>query len=849
MPRRFFTVLCFLIVSVAAYGQKRAEVRGTVRDAESGEVLAGASVVSDVGFRNTYTNGDGTYVITLPKGSVLLEFSYVGYQSQEMRLSVSGDTVLNVRLQPNSGLQEITIVAQKTELGARSTQMGTVAIPALQVKKAPAFLGEADVMKVLQLMPGVQSGGDGTAGVYIRGGTYDQNNLMMDGVTIYNAEHLKGFVSAFNPDVLDELVVHKGSFPARFGGRLSSVIEAHLKEGDFERYHASATVGLLSSKVMAEGPLAKGKTSFLAAARVSYFNLFTKPILERVYDKTEALTQFANMSYFDLNAKVTHKFSDVSKLSATVYWGSDVVGLDGVETQMETEEMPTPTSGPEETSLHKQSSLLNTHNRWGNILAGVHWDRFFGSQTSLHTGAHFSRFRYLLHNDSDLKDEIIPVNNPSRRIFQQTVSNISFQSAIEDYNITADIKSWVSTTNQFTGGIKLSLQQFAPIVTAHSAKTYISPFDSSKVITDAQNGTRSRLWNAAVYADDTWSPGELLKLYIGFRLNVYGVTDKVYVSPEPRASVRIMMAKRLSLKASYSYMSQAFHGLNSANLVMPSDVWVPVSKDLAPMTSHQASLGLFYDWDKKGIHFSLEGYYKTMGNVLEYKDGITFFNDSEGWENKVVVGDGLSYGIECLAQKTVGRTTGWIAYTWSKSLRLFDKDGNILNDGKPFFAKNDCRHNLSMTLSHQISKKWEVSSTFVYHTGYRATLSQAAFLGRYLQDLNVLPVNLYSSSREPILFISSSQQLYPNSLDGYQRLTTYKERNGFVMDAYHRLDVSISYTMMHKVGTSTLSFSIYNLYNRMNAYTIYPAFEKNRYVLKKLCLFPFMPSLSYSYHF
>lgn len=842
-----FLVLCkllILLIPASVYGQNKFVVKGIVCDSLTGEYLNGASIISDVGLRNTYTHSDGTYTIKLPKGGVLLDFSYVGYITQEVQLTITCDTILNVRLQPNPDLDEITIYARQTDLGARSTQMGTVSIPVAQVKKAPALLGEPDIMKMVQLLPGIHSGGDGFAGVYIRGGSYDQNNMTMGGITIYNAEHLKGFVSAFNPDVIEEIVVHKGSFPARYGGHISSVIEAKMKDGNFESFHGAGSLGMLSAKLFAEGPIIKEQTSFIVSARISYFNLFTRPILEKIYDKTEALSQFANMSYFDINTKITHKFSKKSKISALFYCGGDRVNLDGEMTKMETQQER---QGKIET--YRKSNQEDTDNNWGNILAGVHWNRIYGEKTFLNTGLYFSRFRYELNKNSAIKEESIPLNNPTDSFYQHTNSSIKFLSGIEDYNLNSDVTSLLTANNTLSAGMKLSIKQFSPIVKTHRDITTMIASSQTVDVSDINTGNPSKLFNGAIYVEDKWRVNDLFTMNMGLRINIYGVKDKIYIYPEPRVNIRILMTDNFSIKTSYSYMSQALHGLNSANLVMPSDIWVPVSNQIVPLTSHQASLGFFYDLNESGIRFSLEGYYKTMNNVLEYRDGITFFNTSEGWENKVAIGKGTSYGVEFLAQKSVGRTTGWIAYTWSKSLRKFNREGNVLNNGDVFFAKNDCRNNLSMTISHQISKKWEVSGTFVYHTGYRATLSQVAFIGRYIPDLTVLPVSYLSSSREPVLFITSGQQPDQVNLDGYQRLSTYLERNGFVMDDYHRLDIAINYYLVHKRGKSTLSINIYNVYNRMNAYAVYPAFDSNRYVLKKLGLFPFMPSLSYSYQF
>ncbi|MDD2642581.1 MAG: TonB-dependent receptor plug domain-containing protein [Bacteroidales bacterium] len=764
-----------------------------------------------------------------------------------LNLNTVNDTIKKVK---DNTLREITIIGEKNILNAKNTTMSALEIPVIQVKKAPALFGESDLVKILQLLPGIQSLGDSGVGLQIRGGGIDQNSIYIDGATLFNLEHLKGLISAFNVDVLDKIIVYKGGFPAQYGGRLSGVIDVHTRDGDNTSFHGGVTIGILSAKAYFEGPVIKDKTAFIVSGRYSYYDLYAKPLLEKIYDNKKALSQFTKMRFNDLTAKLTHRFSNNNDyLSLLYYMGNDQFSIDS--NNSESVSTDSQESGNVQSTIN--SSQYDTKNNWGNKVLNVRWKHSFSPQINLGMTLNFSDYQYIRSYKAEEKVEITNTIDKGSDFYHNVLSFADYNSNIREYAFASHLNYYISNKHFINFGIKISFQDFSPVVHSEKHTTTIIPGNNENIekydLLEMTHKDYSLLKKFSLYAEDDWQLSKYVKMILGARISGYAVKDALYPFFEPRLGIRFLLSDPFSVKISYTFMSQGMHLLSSNNLIMPSDLWVPISTNIKPMKAQQYALGLFYDLNEN-THFSFEVYNKLMNNILEYKDGVSYINDSQKWESMVAVGKGSSYGAEFFAQTSYGKTTGWISYTWSKSIRSFNKEGNILNNGKWFYASNDCRNNLSINISYKINFNWEIAGTFVYQTGRRATLSDELIIGRLIieADATIGSDKVYADGHH----YNTEMEYDANSpvlLKTYKFYSQYSERNGFKLPDYHRLDLGINYYIRHKKGQSTLNFGIYNIYNHFNTYTLYMGYEDSKIVLKEICLFPFMPSFSYSYQF
>lgn len=681
----------------------------------------------------------------------------------------------------------------------------------------------------------MQSGGDGTAGIFVRGGNYDQNLITLDGSTLYNGEHLKGFVSAINAEMVDNVVLYKGAFPARYGSRLSSVIDIGVREGDFESYHGSASIGMLSTKVQAEGPIWKGRTSFNVAARASYFDAIVQPLLKSVYDNKKAMEPYAKMNFYDVNAKLVHRFSESDRLSAVFYWGKDVSNSSPTDSETKFESK----SGEIRTKKNE------TKNNWGNLVSSLYWTHTAGDRFLVNVNASFSLYDYRLAQNVSGYYE-------SRKMVQiqrltEDVSETRYDSKVKDASITADFRFRPVAAHDLRWGVKGSLQQLSPIIHAYSYNYDYTPSKVTRTETDRTIGKRQDLLTASVYAEDDWTVASWLVANVGLRYSLFSVENKTYGSLEPRASVRFLLTPAMALKLSYARMAQGVHLLSSSNIVMPSDIWVPVTEKIPLMRSNQYAAGVNYEI-MKGLEASVEGYYKTMDNVLEYNNGASWLNCTGDWQSLVSLGKGRSYGVELMAQRTVGNTTGWVSYTWAKSLRTFDRPGQELNGGREFLAGNDKRHNFNIVVVQRLGQHWKLSASWTYQSGRRGILANTSMYGGVLQE--------WDPSFRPESSTLKEQEYMQNRDDAAHwaempgMFTTYRERNNYKLPDVHHLDVGITYSVNHRrFGASEVNLSFYNLYNQKNINSVYIGTNNKKYVLKGICMFPFMPSLTYTLKF
>lgn len=779
-------------------------ISGYVTDGTSSETLIGTNIFESHQHQGTATNPYGFYSITLPEGAAELRFSYLGYATQTHQFILSKDTLLNICLQGNTLLKEVVIVSDKTESGTVATQMGSIEIPITQIKSTPGILGEADVMKAIQLMPGVQAGVDGSAGLYIRGGSPDQNLILLDGSPVYNIDHMFGFFSVFTSEAVKKVTLFKSSFPARFGGRLSSVIDVRTNDGDMKKYHGAFSIGLLTSKINLEGPIVKDKTSFNISARRSYADLIAKPFMP----DDEKYSYY----FYDVNAKINHKFSDRSRIYLSAYNGKDHFAGDF-----------------DSNTDYRDGTRMN----WGNTIISARWNYIFNNRLFSNTTVAYNN--YLFDVNAYTNNQHSAGND---KPFVNRYSS-DYRSGINDWSYQIDFDYNPSPTHHIKFGTGYIYHRFRPEVMT----SRITDKTGDKVERDTTYNSiaNSRIYahEISVYTEDNMEVNDRLRLNLGLHLSMFHVQKKSYFSIQPRISARYQLAKDITLKASYTQMSQYVQLLSSMPITMPTDLWVPVTKKIKPMHSHQYSLGGYYT-GIRGWEFSIESYYKDMRNVLEYKDGVSFFGSSAGWENKVEMGKGRSMGIEFMAQKTIGKTTGWLSYTLSKSDRKFSKGG--INNGERFPYKYDRRHNINLALNHRFSDRIDIGASWVFYTGGTSTIPEEKTSIIHPHNGSN---NGYGNGNgyyyDPYYTISS-----PTINDA----AYVEHRNNYRLPASHRLNFGVNFNKKTKHGIRTWNISLYNVYNAMNPAWVYRSHNyEGKSIIKKFTLLPLIPSFTYTYKF
>ncbi len=666
-----FTLLLSLIVFFAG-AQAKYTVSGYVTEKGSLENLPGVTIYQANSKNATTSNIYGFYSITLPEGdSVVINFAFVGFATQTHVFKLNKNQSFNVQLQGQNDLQEVEVLAKKTERVSEDVQMSKIDIPIEKVKDIPALLGEKDVMKVLQLMPGVQKGSEGSSGFYVRGGGPDQNLIILDEATVYNAFHLFGFFSLFNGDALKSVELTKGGFPARYGGRLSSVLDMQMKDGNKEKISGEAGIGLISSRLTLEGPIIKNKCSFLVSGRRTYADALIYPFLPK--------DNKGGYYFYDLNAKINYVLSDKDRLYLSGYFGKDKFYLNNK-------------------SYGNEDKIgLN----WGNTTATARWNHLFGNKLFCNTSLIFTDYRLVISADEKY-------SNGDR-------FSLRYLSGIRDYSIKTGFDYIPNPNHYIKFGLQGIYHQFRPGAIVVKSNYDTENLNNTKLIEAFEN---------SVFVEDDWKITNRWRLNAGLRLSNYIVKKEKYFNPEPRASLRYKLREDLSLKASYALMNQYMHLLSNTGIGLPTDLWVPATSRAPFMKSQQVALGIAKDFLKKGYDVSLEGYYKKMNNVLGYREGASFLTVFGGsgqevtWEDNVTSGQGWSYGGELLLRKNEGKFTGWIGYTLSWTQLQFDE----LNFGKKFYARYDRRHDISVVGVYHISKRLTVSFTWVYGTGNAITL-------------------------------------------------------------------------------------------------------------------------------
>ena len=792
--------------------QRQHTISGTVVCQGSGEPLICATVVDVRSGKGTVTNANGRFSLTLPEDSVAFRVSYVGYQRFDTLFRLAGNTVMNVALRSGVQLRTVTVNAERVA-SAKSSQMSAIEIPMEQIKAVPVLFGETDILKTLQLLPGVQNGTEGMNGVYVRGGGPDENLFLLDGVSLYNVNHLGGFFSAFNSSAVKNVTLYKGSFPARFGGRISSVLDIATNNGHDKEFHGDVSIGAVAGTVSLEGPIVKEKTTFSVSFRRTYADLLIQPFLMAFSTALEDERIRAGYYFYDFNAKVTHKMSDKSRLFASYYMGDDVVYLkvrDGNSIL---------------NNDYNYKSWLKMGYHWGNIVGSLRWNYVLRPKLSMNSSLAYTRYR----NHISVGEEERSWDDGSDYSYDM---EMSYKSGIRDLIGRVDFDYAPNPNHAIKFGAAMTHHIFTPEVMGMKMEEQDVPFgEKDSIQTERMDTTlgesRVHAEELSCFFEDDWNISAAFKVNMGVYMSGFAVDGVFYPSVQPRLSGRLLLSDNLSLKMGYAYMTQYMHLLSNFSINLPTDLWVPVTARITPMNAHQLAAGLFYNWTDIA-DFSVELYYKKMDNLLEYKDGASFWSSSTNWEDNVCIGKGWSYGVEFLAQRTLGPVSGWVGYTWSKTMRKFDREGMEINNGQPFPAKYDRRHDISIVLMYKPSDRFDISATWVYSTGNATTLAMQEF-------------------QEEDPYGNTDQNAFP-----------YVEgRNNFRMPAYHRMDLGVNFHKQKKRGLRTINISVYNLYNRNNPFIVY---ESNRFhytyggttyrsALVQLSIFPIIPSISYRFKF
>lgn len=797
---------------------KQVTVSGFVRDKRSAESLIGASVYEAHSRVGTASNNFGFFSLTLPPGDITIRSSYIGYTSHQHILNgLERDTVLTIELEPSASLEEVVITGQSNDKqSVLSTQMGALEINQQTIRSTPVMFGEADIIKTLQLTPGVSAGTEGTAGMYVRGGNVDENLFLIDGNPVYQINHIGGIFSAFNPEAISGMDFFKSGFPSRYGGRLSSVVDVHTKEGNMKEYHGSASIGLISGNLNFEGPIIKDRTSFNIGLRRTWLDVLSAPAvaIANKITKKDGTRLRARYAFHDLNLKVNHIFNDRSRMYLSLYNGNDV--LKGGSTDF-----------PDQDSDNNYNYDSDVSLRWGNIMATAGWTYVFNNRLFGKVSGVFTRYHSRLRNT-----EHDVVGNEGDEDYSDSFRENETNTGITDFGLRTSFDYLPASAHHIRFGGDYLVHRFHPEYNRSVA--YEKNEETSIEI--GQEFANDLLWGheAGVYAEDDWTLSSAVRLNAGLRFSLFNVQGKTYTGLEPRVSLRWLLDDNLSFKASYSRMNQYVHLISNSFISLPTDAWMPVTRKLKPLISDQVSAGFYYNLNKE-YNFSVEGYYKTLDNLLEYRDGHTFTPSFVNWEDKLTAGEGRSYGAEFMVRKETGRTTGWVGYGLSWSDRQFDE----LNQGARYPARFDNRHKLNIVVMHKISPKVELSAAWSYASGNHVTLS----LENYYENGTGSPTNNDNH------YVGASE-----SIDYYEG------RNNYQLPAYHRLDLGIKIYRPKKKGRMGIwTVSIYNVYSRMNPFMIYKSdktvpdpgssYGKNVPVFKTIGIMPIIPSISYTYKF
>lgn len=793
MTRIYLTIL---LLSFAAFGHQifaqKVTVQGYLKDANTGEVLLGATVADTITLSGTVSNYYGFYSITLPAGRHTLKYSYVGYKPITNDLILKNDTTINIELNIQT-LDEVVVSSDKISSIKETAEMGTFRISSKEIEDRPAIGGEVDLTKVLQLLPGVQVGMEGTAGLYVRGGSPDQNLILLDGVPVYNANHLFGFVSVFNTDAINQVKLIKGAFPARYGGRLSSVLDISMKEGNNKEFHGEGALSLISAKMMIEGPIKSDKTTFAISARRTYADALVQPFIRKssevdVYETRIDKDPSAGYFFYDLTAKVNHRFSNKDRIYLSAYHGKDKAhsGLTSFAVN--------------EIENFQRDFKGSNGLQWGSTIGVLRWNHVIANKLFSNLSLSYSQYRF---DGGSKNSEQVIVEQDTTTTFRRFES----QTGIKDWTAKVDFDYFPSPGQNVKFGLTAISHQYKPNVFAISGTT---------INDSTYNTSEINSMEYSAYVEDDIKLGSKISANLGVHASAFVVDDTTFTSIQPRVSLRIAIGRNNSIKASYSEMTQYMHLLVNPGIGVPTDFWVPATEKIAPQLGVQYAMGWFHSNLQNDLEWSVEGYYKEISNVIEYKEGAGFLNLEVDWQDKVESGRGLSYGLEFYLKKSFGKASGWLGYTLSRTRRTFQN----INNGEAFPYKYDRLHSLNTAFNYVLSDHIFLSANWVFSSGNAVTLPLSTYI-----DTN------------------SGEWVYE-----------YTDRNGYRMRAYHRLDLSVRFNKKKKWGERDWIISVYNAYSRKNPFYIEQELEEDyvsggRSKFVEYTQFPIIPSLSYVFKF
>ena len=794
--------------------QDRVVLSGRVTDAETGEALIGATVYAPGAQRGAATNAYGVYSLPIPAGRQLVVVSYVGYQAVRDTLSLDVDRRYDVELALDAALGEVTVEADES-VQARpedDVQMGQVSLSGKEIRSVPALLGESDVLKAVQLLPGVRGGQEGTAGLYVRGGSPDQTLLLLDGTPVYNASHLFGFLSTFNGDAVNHVELTKGAIPARYGGRLASVLDVRLRDGDMQQRRVQGQVGLLTSRLLVEGPIVKDKASFLVSGRRTYVDVVARPFISQLNaEAVENGTQQVSPSayFYDLNAKANWQISGRDRLYLSLYGGEDRFGFDttqpGVICDPECRE-----SGVDD----RTGGGLD----WGNLTGALRYTRLvsprvFGALT-------LTASRYNFDVGASVEEG---VGGPD-----EVRAEALYRSGIRDLSGRLDLDVAAGRGHTLQLGASVTNHRFTP------GALVLFGNDAFEVEIDTTIGTlRTYGTEAAVYAEDEWSPARDVTLNLGLHATAYVSGSTVFPSIEPRLAARWAVRERLALKASFATAQQPLHLLTTAGIGLPADLWVPATERVGPQTGWQAAIGAAGSTPSGRTTWTLETYWREMDDLIAYREGSSFVSPFDDWQDLVVQGEGRSVGLEVFLQHRADRLSAWLGYTLARTDRQFD----AIDRGDRFPYRYDRTHDVSVVALYELSKAFDVSAAWTYGSGDAVTLPSASY-GRPNFEYGGLETWIDQALR-----------------GGYSGATAYGNRNGFRLPAYHRLDLGATWFFRRGSRPHALALNVYNAYNRKNPFltqldSVYDEETgTSERKLRGVTIFPILPTVSYQFSF
>ncbi|GGI58444.1 TonB-dependent receptor [Winogradskyella haliclonae] len=784
------SLICTLLSTSIISAQNKYTLSGIITDSKTTETLIGVNVIIPELKNGTVTNEYGFYSITLDEGTYKLQISYLGFKTLTQTLELNADKTLNLKLEESAeSLDEVVITEDVEKLNIRKPQMSVNSLSIKTIKQMPVVLGEVDVIKSITLLPGVTNAGEGSSGFNVRGGSADQNLILLDEATIFNSSHLFGFFSVFNPDAIKDIKLYKGGIPAKYGGRVSSVLDIYQKEGNNQEFHLNGGIGLVSSRLLAEGPIKKGKGSFLFGGRSSYAHLFLP------------LFDIDNIAYFyDLNTKLSYRLNEKNSIYLSGYFGRDVFSL--------------------------SDAFENTY---GNTVLNFRWNHLFSDKLFSNLSAIYSDYFYGLKLD---------------------FVGFDWESGITNFNVKYDLKHYISDKFKLEYGLNSIYYKFNP--------GEIQPIDENSGINPDKLIDKYAFENA-LYIDAEHKLSDKLSVSYGARLstfhrlgqdelNIYQNNNPVnfnqqlqiyekaeptetetfsrsdvlesFANIEPRASVAYQLNESSSIKASYNRLSQYLHLLSNTSSPTPLDVWAPSGKFIKPQLLDQVALGYFKNFKNDSFSLEVETFYKTIKNRIDYIDGADLIAN-DAIEQVILNGEARAYGLEILLRKNEGRLKGWLAYTLSKSEQRTPGRTPLetgINNGQWYNTPWDKTHDITLTGSYELNKKWSINSNFLFQTGIPATFPN----GQYQFNGLTVPV--------------------------------FEARNSSRLTSYHRLDLSANYNPKpdsEKKFKGQWVFSLYNIYNRRNATSI--TFRENetsgRNEATRFAIFGIVPAVTYNFQF